>query len=300
MTPTLIDRYELRHKLGSGGMGTVWQAYDPRLRRQVAVKEVFLPDHLSRPARDNTKARVVREAQATARIDHPSVVTVHDVLDVEDTPYIVMSLVEGGSLSARLAESGPLSAEETLRMAGALLEALRAAHGSGVVHRDIKPANIMLTDDGRRTVLTDFGIASVLDTGSVSLTTTGSILGTADYIAPERLERENSGPAADLWSLGATLYAALTGRPPFHRDSLATTLSAILAAPIPDPPCEGPLGELIKGLLVRDPDERMTLDPAVRLISEGPTGATPTVAVPGRARRGTSAGAAPGWPPRSW
>ena len=268
MQRTSIDRYLIRGELGSGGMGVVWRAHDPRLRREVAIKEVLLPEHLSREARESAKAWVARESQATARISHPSVVTVHDVLEVDDTPFIVMSLIDGVSLRTRLNEAGPLTAEEALSVARTLLEALSAAHRSGVVHRDIKPANIMLTGGEPTAVLTDFGIASVLESGSVSLTTTGSVLGTAEYLAPERLEHKSAEPPSDLWSLGATLYAAVSGESPFRRDNLATSLSAILASPIPAPPCEGPLRELIEGLLVRDPDQRLTVERALELVGK--------------------------------
>ncbi|WP_017612729.1 serine/threonine-protein kinase [Nocardiopsis salina] len=295
MQRTSIDRYLIRGELGSGGMGVVWLAYDPRLRREVAIKEVLLPEHLSREARDRTKAWVAREAQATARIDHPSVVTVHDVLEVDDTPFIVMSLIDGGSLRSRLDGTGPLTAEEALSVARTLLDALSAAHRSGVVHRDIKPANIMLTGREPSAVLTDFGIAGVLDSGSVSLTTTGSVLGTAEYLAPERLESKGADPPSDLWSLGATLYTAVSGESPFRRDSLAASLSAVLAGPIPSPPCEGPLGELIEGLLVRDPARRMTAERALDLV-----GAASDSGGPGAPRRPGEAGSGAGrWSPPS-
>ncbi|WP_017587540.1 serine/threonine-protein kinase [Nocardiopsis ganjiahuensis] len=270
MTRTPLDRYELRDPLGRGGMGTVWRAYDPRLGREVAIKEVHLPEHLSPEAREEARARTAREAQAAARIDHPSVVTVHDVLELEGTPYIVMSLLDGVSLQKRLNTDGPLSEEQARLLAGQLLQALRAAHRADVVHRDIKPANIVLADRGERAVLTDFGIAGILNSGPASVHATGSVLGTAEYTAPERLERDEEDPASDLWSLGVTLYTALTGRSPFRRDGLVSTLSAVMTAPVPGPPAPGSLGRLVSGLLVRVPERRLTVERALALLKTVP------------------------------
>ncbi|MFI6574929.1 protein kinase [Nocardiopsis sp. NPDC050513] len=261
-----VGRYELRAELGSGGMGTVWRAFDPALEREVAVKEVHLPAELPPRERERARARVVREARAAARISHPSVVTVHDVLEVDGTPFIVMELLDGGSLRERLRRAGPLSAAEAERIARPLLGALRAAHRAGVIHRDVKPANIMLSEDGRRPVLTDFGIANLHDGGATALTGTGAILGTAEYAAPERLDRDETTPASDLWSLGATLFAALAGTSPFKRETLTSTLTAVLTMPVPPAPAGGRVGAVVGGLLDRDPRRRLTPDGALALL----------------------------------
>lgn len=269
---THVDRYQLRAALGSGGMGKVWRAYDPRLERDVAVKEVHLPEGMSAEEQDTLKVRMFREAKAAARMSHPSVVTIHDTLEVDGVPFIVMELLDGTSLQERLATSGPLTAPEIDRITAQLLGAMRAAQRSGVVHRDIKPANIMLTDDGERAVLTDFGIANLLDGETVSLTQSGSILGTAEYVAPERLEHAGgTAPAiaSDLWSLGATLFAAAAGASPFRRDSIAGTLASVMAMPAPPFPVPARSAAVVGGLLVRDPQERLTVERALEVLESG-------------------------------
>lgn len=268
MKRTSLDRYELIEPVGRGGTGTVWRAHDTRLRREVAIKEVHLPAHLSPAEREEALARAAGEARATARIGHPSVVTVHDVLEVDGTPCIVMSLLDGVSLQQRLNTVGPLPAERVPSLARQLLRALQASHRVDVVHRDVKPANVMLVERGERAVLTDFGIAGILSGGSSSAS--GSVLGTAEYTAPERLERDGEDPASDLWSLGVTLYAALTGHSPFRRDDLVSTLSAVMTAPVPAPPAQDALGGVVSGLLVRDPERRLTVDRALALLKADP------------------------------
>ena len=262
--PRFVGRYEIRGELGSGAMGTVWRAHDTRLRREVAVKEIHLPHDMPPRERERARARMIREAQAAARVSHVSVVTVHDVLEVDGVPFIVMELLEGESLRERLLRSGPMTERETERIASPLLEALWTAHEAGVVHRDVKPANIMLTT-GDRPVLTDFGIANLPDHGGTALTGTGAILGTAAYAAPERLEHDG-GSVSDLWSLGATLFAALTGESPFKRDTLTATLTAVLTQPVPPPPARGRLATVVGGLLERDPRRRMLPEQALTLL----------------------------------
>lgn len=294
---TSVGRYELRGELGSGAMGTVWRAHDTRLNREVAVKEVHLPHDMPPRERERARARMIREAQAAARVSHPSVVTVHDVLEVDGVPFIVMELLEGESLRDRLHRTGPLPEAEVERMARPLLDALWAAHRAGVVHRDVKPANIMLTSGGARPVLTDFGIANLPDHAGTALTGTGAILGTAAYAAPERLEHDDNGAVSDLWSLGATLFAALAGESPFKRDTITSTLTAVLTQPVPPAPARGRSASVINGLLERDPRRRLLperalalLDapvPAVTAVPEPPTGTEP-----GRSRAPLFVGAA--------
>lgn len=261
-----VGRYEIRGELGSGAMGTVWRAHDTWLDREVAVKEVHLPHDMPARERERARARMIREAQATARITHPSVVTVHDVLEVDGVPFIVMELLEGESLRDRLLRSGPMTEREVEQVAHPLVEALWTAHKAGVVHRDVKPANIMLTSDGARPVLTDFGIANLPDHGGTALTGTGAILGTAAYAAPERLEHDDNGAVSDLWSLGATLFAALTGESPFKRDTLTATLTAVLTQPVPPVPARGRSAAVIGGLLERDPRRRLLPERALALL----------------------------------
>lgn len=278
---TSVGRYELRGELGSGAMGTVWRAHDTRLNREVAIKEVLLPHDMPPRERERARARMIREAQAAARVSHPSVVTVHDVLEVDGIPFIVMELLDGESLRERLHRAGPLSEADVERIARPLLEALWAAHRAGVIHRDVKPANIMLTSGGTRPVLTDFGIANLPDHGGTALTGTGAILGTAAYAAPERLEHDDHGAVSDLWSLGATLFAALAGESPFKRDTITSTLTAVLTQPIPPVPARGRSASVIAGLLERDPRRRLVPERALSLL-DAP--AAPVAPSPGRSR----------------
>ncbi|WP_081748554.1 serine/threonine-protein kinase [Nocardiopsis sp. CNT312] len=269
-----VGRYELRERLGAGGMGTVWRAWDPSLQREVAVKEVRLPEGIDHEARTEAYERTMREAQATARIHSPAVVAVHDVLEEDGSPWIVMELLSGVSLQQRLETLGPMPADRVEETALSVLRGLKAAHAAGVAHRDIKPANIMLTDD-ERTVVTDFGIANV--DGSTALTQTGVFIGSPEYMAPERFEGERALPSSDLWSLGVTLYALLEGRSPFKRDSITGIISAVLTAPLPPRPtgpdlpepgdrAGAPLRALIAALLDRDPSARPTPDEALDLL----------------------------------
>ena len=267
-----VGRYEIRGELGSGAMGTVWRAHDTWLDREVAVKEVRLPHDMPARERERARSRVIREARAAARVSHPSVVTVHDVLEVDGAPFIVMELLEGESLRDRLLRSGPMTEREVERIAHPLVEALWTAHRAGVIHRDVKPANIMLASDGTRPVLTDFGIANLPDHGGTALTGPGAILGTAAYAAPERLEHDDNGAVSDLWSLGATLFAALTGESPFKRDTLTATLTAVLTQPVPPVPARGRSAAVIGGLLERDPHRRLLPEQALALLKAPESG----------------------------
>ncbi|KAB1140164.1 protein kinase [Streptomyces luteolifulvus] len=255
----VIDgRFELESRLGGGGMGTVWRARDLLLHRSVAIKEVRPPD-VDLAEHDPAKARmlrerVLREARALARVEHPNVVTIHHIVDGgEGTyPWLVMELVEGGSLADRLAR-GPMAPAEAARIGRGVLDALRAAHEVGVQHRDVKPANVLLRTDGRP-VLTDFGIAAIRE--STTLTATGSIIGTPDYMAPERISGDGGGPAADLWSLAMMMYVAVEGHHPLQRGTTLATLAAVLNDPVPPPVRAGSLTPVISQVLVRDPAAR--------------------------------------------
>lgn len=252
------DRFELTERLGGGGMGLVWRAWDTALHREVALKEVRPPDpafeeHDPEAARE-LRARVLREARALARLNHPHVATIHHIVDPggDGYPWIVMELVTGGSLQDRLAR-GPMQPWEAARLGREVLSALRAAHAVGIQHRDVKPANVLLREDGR-SVLTDFGIAAVRE--STSLTATGSFIGSPEYIAPERINGHEGDPASDLWSLGMLLYVAVEGRHPLRRSTTLATLAAVLNQEVPPPERAGPLGHVLNALLRRDPSTR--------------------------------------------
>ncbi|KUM68475.1 serine/threonine-protein kinase [Streptomyces griseorubiginosus] len=251
-------RFELEARLGGGGMGTVWRARDLALHRMVAVKEVRPPDpDLAEYDPDGARTlreRVLREARALARIDHPNVVTIHHIVDGgEGTyPWIVMELVTGGSLADRLAQ-GPMPPAEAARIGRGVLAALTAAHEADIQHRDVKPANVLLRPDGRP-LLTDFGIAAIRET--TSLTVTGSIIGTPDFMAPERISGHEGGSASDLWSLAMMLYAAVEGHHPLRRGNTLATLAAVLNDDVPKPVRAGALGDVLMSVLVRDPAAR--------------------------------------------
>ncbi|GAA4671487.1 serine/threonine-protein kinase [Streptomyces youssoufiensis] len=292
------DRFELVDRLGGGGMGMVWRARDLALHRDVALKEVRPPDpalaEYDPQAARTLRARVLREARALARVDHPNVVTIHHIVDGgEDAyPWIVMELVAGGSLQGRL-DRGPMTPAEAARLGGGILAALRATHAVGIEHRDVKPANVLLRKDGRP-VLTDFGIAAIRE--STSLTATGSIIGSPDYMAPERVRGQAGGPAADFWSLGMLLYVAVEGHHPLRRANTLATLAAVLNDEVPPPRKAGPLTEILTLLLVRDPGARPdagTLDRMLTTaIAQGEAGSASGAAWAGNGAGAGRAGAA--------
>ncbi|WP_329267095.1 serine/threonine-protein kinase [Streptomyces sp. NBC_01451] len=272
-------RFELEARLGGGGMGTVWRARDVVLHRLVAVKEVRPPDRdlaeYDPEGARMLRERVLREARALARIDHPNVVTIHHIVDGgEGTyPWIVMELVSGGSLADRLARA-PMAPAEAARTGRGVLAALAAAHEAGIEHRDVKPANVLLRPDGRP-VLTDFGIAAIRE--ATSLTATGSIIGTADFMAPERISGHEGGAASDLWSLAMMLYTAVEGHHPLRRGTTLATLAAVLHEDVPPPVRAGALGEVLMSVLVRDPAARPSaavLDRRLAEAESAPAGST--------------------------
>ncbi|MFJ4689833.1 serine/threonine-protein kinase [Streptomyces sp. NPDC088766] len=272
----IAGRYRLEARLGRGGMGIVWRATDHLLGRRVAVKELVQDDSLSAEEARARRDRTLREARAVAQLSHPHIIVVHDVVVEDERPYIVMELIEGGSLADRIAERGPIDPREAARIGADLLGALRAAHAAGVLHRDIKPANVLVDSATGRAVLTDFGIAQVA--GATTLTETGSFVGSPEYTAPERMSGERTGPASDLWSLGALLCTALSGESPFRRDSLGGILHAVVFADIRTPPQAEPLLPVVRGLLERDPDRRLDAERAERMLRAFlDTGRTPTV-----------------------
>lgn len=263
----LAGRYQLVSRLGRGGMGTVWRAVDTLLGRDVAVKELHIDeglDGMSALDLQQQHERTLREARTVAQIKHPNVIVLHDVVEEDGRPWIVMELVDGSSLADRLAAEGPVGPREAARMGLALLDALRVAHGRGVLHRDIKPANVLVEAGTGRVVLTDFGIAQV--TGSTTITETGTFVGSPEYTAPERMSGQRTGPESDLWSLGVLLCTLVSGESPFRRDSLGGVLHAVVFDEIRPPAAAGALAPAIEGLLQRDPGLRLDGDGAARML----------------------------------
>jgi WD40 repeat protein/tRNA A-37 threonylcarbamoyl transferase component Bud32 len=279
----IAGKYRLTEKLGEGAIGVVWRAHDESLGRDVAIKEVRLPAGLDGDQLASLKARTLREARAAARLAHPGIVTVHEVVNQDDRPWIVMELVPGRTLAQIVKDDGPQSPRRVAEIGAQILAGLRAAHAAGVVHRDVKPSNVMF--DGERTVLTDFGIAA-LDGGTV-LTQTGAVLGTPSFMAPEQARGQFATPASDLWSLGATLYAAVEGRPPFAGESVATVLVSLLTDEPSPPRRAGPLAPVLAGLLTKDPRLRMSaadLADQLARITHGDDTVRPTVDRPPRGK----------------
>ncbi|WP_405517512.1 serine/threonine-protein kinase [Streptomyces canus] len=250
----LAGRYRLGGVLGRGGMGTVWRAEDETLGRTVAVKELRFPSSIDDDEKRRLITRTLREAKAIARIRNTSAVTVYDVVDEDDRPWIVMELVEGKSLAEVIREDGLLEPKRAAEVGLAVLDVLRSAHREGILHRDVKPSNVLISEDGR-VVLTDFGIAQV--EGDPSITSTGMLVGAPSYISPERARGHKPGPAADLWSLGGLLYAAVEGAPPYDKGSAIATLTAVMTEPLEEPKNAGPLKDVIYGLLTKDPAQRI-------------------------------------------
>ncbi|MFJ8197801.1 serine/threonine-protein kinase [Streptomyces sp. NPDC096152] len=250
----LAGRYRLGDVLGRGGMGTVWRAEDETLGRTVAVKELRFPTNIDEDEKRRLITRTLREAKAIARIRNTSAVTVYDVVDEDDRPWIVMELVEGKSLAEVIREDGVLEPVRAAEVGLAILDVLRSAHRQGILHRDVKPSNVLIADDGR-VVLTDFGIAQV--EGDPSITSTGMLVGAPSYISPERARGHKPGPAADLWSLGGLLYAAVEGVPPYDKGSAIATLTAVMTEQLEEPKNAGPLRDVIYGLLSKDPAQRL-------------------------------------------
>jgi serine/threonine protein kinase len=262
----IAGRYRLQAPIGRGAMGVVWRARDQLLDRDVAVKEVQIAATLTDSERAHAYQRTLREAKTAARLNHPAVVTVYDVAEDEGRPWIVMQLVNAQSLDQVLGTTGPLSPRRAAEVGRQLLSALSVAHAAGVMHRDVKPSNVLLGADDRA-VLTDFGIATFQD--DPKLTQTGMVMGSPGFTAPERIRGEDASPASDLWSLGATLFAAVEGHGPFEkRGGAITTMSAIINEDAPEAPTAGPLGPVITALLRREPADRPDAATAARMITE--------------------------------
>ncbi|MEU4468381.1 serine/threonine-protein kinase [Streptomyces sp. NPDC024017] len=283
----IAGRYRLAESIGSGGMGRVWHAHDEVLHRSVAIKELTAALYVSESEQAILLARTRAEARAAARINHSAVVTVHDVLEHDGRPWIVMELVEGRSLADAVKEEGRIEPREAARIGLWVLRALRAAHTAGVLHRDIKPGNVLLSRDGR-VLLTDFGIAQI--EGDTTITRTGEVVGSVDYLAPERVRGHDPGPSSDLWALGATLYTAVEGRSPFRRTTPLTTMQAVVEEEAAELQHAGPLTPVITALLSKDPGTRPDASEAEQMLAEAAEGRRPNSAqayVPTQYRRTT-------------
>ncbi len=243
-------------------MGTVWHARDEVLGRDVAVKEVILPHGFSDEEREIQHKRTFREARTAARLSHPGVVTVYDVVEEDGRPWIVMELIRARSLHEQIKRDGVLSPREVAEIGRQMTGALRVAHEAGILHRDVKPSNVLVS--GSRAVLTDFGIARAQS--DATLTQTGMLIGSPAYIAPERARGRVAVPASDMWSLGVTMYAAIEGKSPFERPDAMASLVAVLTDEPEDAPNAGPLRPVIDGLLRKNPDERLTVDEVAAML----------------------------------
>ncbi|MFG2960515.1 serine/threonine-protein kinase [Streptomyces sp. NPDC048291] len=281
----LAGRYRLGGVLGRGGMGTVWRAEDETLGRTVAVKELRFPSNIDEEEKRRLITRTLREAKAIARIRNNSAVTVFDVVEEDDRPWIVMELVEGKSLAEVIREDGLLEPKRAAEVGLAILDVLRSAHREGILHRDVKPSNVLISEGDGRVVLTDFGIAQV--EGDPSITSTGMLVGAPSYISPERARGHKPGPAADLWSLGGLLYAAVEGAPPYDKGSAIATLTAVMTEQLEEPKNAGPLKDVIYGLLTKDPAKRLDdagaramLNAVINAPEEVPADATRVVPLP--------------------
>ncbi|MGW0586317.1 WD40 repeat domain-containing serine/threonine protein kinase [Streptosporangium sp. NPDC002607] len=258
-------RYRLIEPVGTGGMGRVWRGRDELLDREVAVKEILFPPSMDAAQRELFGKRAMREARAAARLNHPGVITVYDVISRDGVPVIVMEFIRGLSLQQRINQQGRLAPAEVARIGAMMAEALGEAHAAGIVHRDLKPANVLLT--GNRVIITDFGIASL--TGDATLTESGILFGTPAYMAPEQAHGLVDA-ACDLWSLGATLYAAVEGRPPYVAPSHVAILAALLSQEPAPPRHAGPLTPVLTGLLRRNPDQRLSAAQALTALARLP------------------------------
>lgn len=286
----IAGRYRLLGPLGRGGMGMVWRARDEVLGREVAVKEVRAPAGMDPAEVGRMYQRLEREAWAAARVSHRGVVTVYDVATEDGRPWIVMEIVRGLSLAEVLEADGPLTPQRTAHIGEQVLAALRSAHEAGVLHRDVKPGNVLIANDGR-VVLGDFGIASL--EGSSAITMTGEVVGSPEFLPPERALGQEPGPESDLWALGVMLYTAVEGVSPFRKDTPLATLRAVVDEEFPPPRAAGALTPVLEGLLVKDPAGRLPAAEAARMLRI--IGAGGTVRASGGPVSGPAAGPGPGW-----
>ncbi|MFF8288945.1 bifunctional serine/threonine-protein kinase/ABC transporter substrate-binding protein [Streptomyces sp. NPDC016309] len=269
----IAGRYQLVELIGQGGMGRVWRGVDRQLfGREVAVKEILFPPGLDDGERATLLRRFTGEARAAVTLSHPGIITIHDVVEHDGAPVIVMEFIRGQSLAAAVREQGRLPVRRVAEIGAAMLDALTEAHEAGIVHRDIKPDNVLLTKD--RVVLTDFGIAHLSD-ATTRLSRSGTVIGTPQYMPPEQLEGKRPTPANDLWALGATLYHAVEGRPPFDADGLHALAVAVFTRPHRPPTHAGPLAPVLDALLTKDPEQRASAVEAAALLASVLRGTLP-------------------------
>ncbi|WP_159393607.1 bifunctional serine/threonine-protein kinase/ABC transporter substrate-binding protein [Streptomyces sp. TN58] len=290
--PALIaGRYQLVERIGQGGMGRVWRGLDQHLfGREVAVKEILFPPGLEDGDRAALLRRFIGEARAAVTLSHPGIITIHDVVEHDGAPVIIMELVRGQSLAAAIRSGGRLPVQRVAEIGAALLDALTEAHGARIVHRDLKPDNVLLTKD--RVILTDFGIAHLAD-ATTRLSHSGTVIGTPQYMAPEQLEGKRPTAANDLWALGATLYHAVEGRPPFDADGLHALAVAVFTRPHRPPVHAGPLAPVLDALLTKDPAQRVEAAEAAEMLAS----VLRTASSPSGASTGRESGAQPGHTP---
>ena len=265
----VAGRYAFLSELGRGGMGIVWLAEDRTIGRRVAIKELHLPDGVPPGERNVFEERVLREARTAGRLNDPAVVTVYDVVQEAGNTFIVMELIQAPTLADLVKRSGPLPPDAVVSLASQLISALEVAHAAGIVHRDIKPSNVMVLPSGR-VKLTDFGIAQSLD--DPRLTTSGVLIGSPTYMAPERIQGKEADAASDLWSLGQVLFYAVEGYSPFERSSTAATMHAIVTEVPYLTRCQGPLASVIMGLLINTPQARLTSAQVRGLLAQATSG----------------------------
>ncbi|MFD8638136.1 serine/threonine-protein kinase, partial [Streptomyces sp. NPDC059656] len=264
--PELIaGRYQRVERIGQGGMGRVWRALDQHLfGREIAVKEILFPPGMEDDDRAALLRRFIGEARAAVTLSHPGIITIHDVVEHDGAPVIVMELVRGQSLAATIRSGGRLPVRRVAEIGAAVLDALAEAHRARIVHRDIKPDNVLLTKD--RVVLTDFGIAHLAD-ATTKLSHSGTVIGTPHYMPPEQLEGKRPTPANDLWALGATLYHAVEGHPPFDADGLHALAVAVFTRPHRPALHAGPLAPVLDALLTKDPEQRVSAGEAAEMLA---------------------------------
>jgi serine/threonine protein kinase len=262
----IADRYRPEWLVGRGATGTVWAAWDELLRRRVALKKIDIPRNITPAAAEELRERTLREARAVAALSHPHVVTLYDIVAASDTgPVMVLEFVDGTTLARILADRGPLPPGAVATVGVAVASALLQAHALGIIHRDVKPSNILITHQGA-VKLSDFGIAR--RSSESSMTAPRVLLGSPAYLAPELATGEAAGPASDAWSLGATMFTCVEGRPPFDRGNALETVASVVNDPVPALVHAGPLQPAIVGLLVKSPPLRMTLDRALVILRE--------------------------------
>jgi serine/threonine protein kinase len=266
----IADRYRLLDRVGSGGMGVVWEGRDERLERRVALKQLHRQSGASASEAEVANQRAMREARLTARLQHPHAVPVFDAVEQDGQLWIVMPFIPSVTLAAVLEQGGPLQPDEAAKVGAQVASAMAAAHAVGIVHRDVKPGNIFIAEDGAA-LISDFGIARAL--GDATLTSSGMIHGTPAYLAPEVARGSGANFASDVFSLGSTLYSALEGSPPFGTgENTIALLHRVASGQFPPPQHSGPLTPVIMHMLSTETSDRPSMKAAAEALSRLATG----------------------------